>query len=64
MLGQVIPSGTGFCDIFLDEEHMLENLNELNKHEEEIEEDEDNLDILLQVEEDECPDDDFTFSFE
>ena len=64
MLGQVIPSGTGFCDIFLDEEHMVENLTELNKHEEEFEIEDDDIDNLLDIEDDMCTNDEFEFSFE
>ena len=37
MLGQIIPSGTGFVDVFLDEEKMIQNLGELNQVQEEIE---------------------------
>ena len=64
MLGQVIPSGTGFCDIFLDEEHMVKNLTELNKHEEEFEIEDDDIDNLLDIEDDMCTNDEFEFSFE
>jgi len=64
MLGQTIPSGTGLCDIFLDEDKMISNLTELNKIEEDIEIEEDNIDNLLKVEEEECHHNDFSFSFE
>ena len=64
MLGQVIPSGTGFCDIFLDEEQLLDNITELNQIEDGIEVDEGDIDKLLLVDEEECPNDDFSFSFE
>ena len=53
MLGQIIPSGTGFCDIFLDEDQMINNLTELNHLEEDIVVEEDNIDNLLKVEEEE-----------
>ena len=64
MLGQVIPSGTGFCDIFLDEDVMIDNLNELNQLEDEITIEEDNIDLLLQEEQGDCNNEDFSFSFE
>ena len=64
MLGQIIPSGTGFSDVFIDEEQMIDNLTELNKVEDEFEIEEDNIDTLLHVDEEECPKDDFSFSFE
>ena len=64
MLGQIIPSGTGFCDVFLDEDQMINNLTELNHLEEDIVVEEDNIDNLLKVEEEECQQDDFSFSFE
>jgi hypothetical protein len=64
MLGQTIPSGTGMCDIFLDEEKMIDNLTELNSVEEDIEFEESDLDNLLVNEDEECNENDFTFSFE
>ena len=64
MLGQIIPSGTGFSDVFIDEEQMIDNLTELNKVEDEFEIEEDNIDNLLHVDDEECPKDDFAFSFE
>ena len=64
MLGQIIPSGTGFSDVFLDEEQMINNLTELNIVEDEFEIEEDNIDNLLHVDEEDCPKDDFAFSFE
>jgi len=64
MLGQIIPSGTGFCDILLDEEEMISNLTELNQVEGDLEIEEDNIDNLLKIEEEDCPHDDFSFSFE
>ena len=64
MLGQTIPSGTGMCDIFLDEEKMIDNLTELNSVDEDIEFEEDDLDNLLVNVDEECNDNDFTFSFE
>ena len=65
MLGNNIPSGTGFCDIFLDEQEHSEIYKELYKHDEnELEYLEEDLDILLTADEGECSNDNFTFSFE
>ena len=64
MLGQKIPSGTGLCDIYLDEHTLIDNLEELNNLDENIQFEEDNIDNLMSVEEDECANDDFTFSHE
>ena len=64
MLGQIIPSGTGFCDVFLDEEKMISNLTELDQIEEDLVIEENNIDNLLEVEEEECQQGDFSFSFE
>jgi DNA-directed RNA polymerase II subunit RPB1 len=68
MLGQTIPSGTGFTDILLDEEALMNNLVSLNTIEEEQVNSEDyDVEHLLTVEEDEkdtCTTDEFKFSFE
>ena len=64
MLGQIIPSGTGMCDIFLDEDKMIDNLTELNQLDDDIEVEENNIDELLKGEDEECVHDDFSFSFE
>jgi DNA-directed RNA polymerase II subunit RPB1 len=65
MLGNNIPSGTGFCDIFLDEQEHIERYKELYKQkDEEIEYVEDDLDTLLSVDEGDCSNDNFNFSFE
>ena len=64
MLGQTIPSGTGMCDIFLDEEKMLDNLKELNSIDDDIEFDEGDVDTLLIIDDDECNNNDLSFSFE
>jgi len=64
MLGRNIPSGTGFCDIFLDEEEMINNYQELNKIQEDIQFEEDDINLLLSVDTGDCDNDDFKFSFE
>jgi len=66
MLGQLIKSGTGMCDILLDEEKLLRELDDIGETEDDyIEVTENNIDTLLQEEEDDdCMDDDFKFSIE
>ena len=62
MMGQRIKSGTGICDVYLDEEEMY-NYN-ITK-EEILYENEDNIDNLLNiVEEGPCKEEDFKFSFD
>jgi DNA-directed RNA polymerase II subunit RPB1 len=64
MMGQRIKSGTGICDIYLDEEEMYKHI-ELSESDNTHYEDEDNIDNLLEVEEDgDCIDNNFKFSFE
>ena len=66
MLGQPIKSGTGYCDILLDEDKLIESLNDIEEKEEEyIDIDESNIDILLEEEDEgECADNNFKFSYE
>jgi len=66
MLGQLIKSGTGMCDILLDEEKLLRELDSIGETEDDyIEVSDNNIDTLLQEDEDEdCMDDDFKFSIE
>ena len=66
MLGQVINSGTGYCDILLDEEKLVSSLNDITEKEDEyIDIDESNIDILLEQEDEgDCCDDNFKFSHE
>lgn len=65
MLGNDIPSGSGYCDIFLDEQEHILRCNELyNQDEEDLMYTEDDIDSLLKVEEGECSTDNFNFSFE
>ena len=68
MLGQTIPSGTGFTEILLDEEELINNLQSLQSIEEEqVNHNDYDVDHLLTVEEeekDECSTDEFKFSFE
>ena len=63
MLGQTIPSGTGFVDILLDETQMLDNLKSIQEDitQEQVEYD---LDELMDMEEGVCETDNFKFSFE
>ena len=62
MMGQKIKSGTGMCDIYLDEEEMYSyNISK----EESYYENENNIDTLLNInEEGDCQEEDFKFSFE
>jgi DNA-directed RNA polymerase II subunit RPB1 len=67
MLGQTIKSGTGLCDIFLDEDQLMLSLKDIGLTEESfLEVDEDNIDILLDYEEadTDCDHNSFKFSFE
>lgn len=66
MLGQLIKSGTGYCDILLDEEHLISSLNDIGEKEDEyIDIDESNIDVLLeQGDNGDCCDDNFKFSYE
>ena len=62
MMGQKIQSGTGMCNIYLDEEEIYSyNISK----EDYYHENEDNIDNLLNIEEEgECTEGDFKFSFE
>ena len=65
MLGQLIHSGTGMCDILLDEEKLIDSLSNINQTAEDfIEVSENNIDSLMEDdnEYDYCNDDDFNFS--
>ena len=64
MLGNNIPSGTGFCDIFLDEQEHIKLYKDLYKDSDTSEFEEEDIDILLSVDEGECTTDNFNFSFE
>ena len=60
MMGQTIRSGTGFCNILLDEDNYIKNIaeSEINSYN-------DNLDELLEEkDEGECSNENFGFSFE
>ena len=68
-MGQIIKSGTGLCDILLDEEKLMENMESLSFKDEYEIIDESNINDLLQNEIDEeqneiCDESDFKFSFE
>ena len=62
MMGQKIKSGTGMCDIYLDEQEMYSyNISKDNTYYE----NENNIDNLLNInEEGDCKEEDFKFSFE
>ena len=70
MMGQVINEGTGRCDIFLDEEKMIKELNEINITQVDFINDvtDQNIDTLLKDDDDiekyseYCEDDNFEFS--
>ena len=67
MMGQTIPSGTGFTELLLDEDVLMKNIQSLQSIDEEtINSDDYNIEQLLSVQkqEDECGDDEFKFSFE
>ena len=68
MLGQTIPSGTGFTDVMLDEEQLLDNLQSLQTIDENnINAEDYDVEDLLKIEEEEkdaCTNDEFKFSFE
>ena len=69
MMGQIIKSGTGLCDILLDEDKLMENMESLAVQDEYEMVDESNINDLLQTEVDEdadgiCEESDFKFSFE
>ena len=62
MMGQTIKSGTGLCDIFIDEDKLSTTIKDVY----DIDEEENDIDVLLNVEEEDgdCADNDFKFSFE
>jgi DNA-directed RNA polymerase II subunit RPB1 len=67
MLGQTIPSGTGFTEVLLDEEVLMNNIQSLQSIDEEhIDPNDYDVEQLLSVQEDEeeCGVDEFKFSFE
>jgi DNA-directed RNA polymerase II subunit RPB1 len=67
MLGQVIKSGTGVCDILLDEEKLISELEDSGEKEEDyMDVDESNIDILMNIEEEDvnCNDENLKFSHE
>ena len=67
MMGQTIKSGTGLCNIMMDEDYLLKELKSQDSFEDEFDEiDEDNIYILMgeDTKGDGCDDNDFKFSFE
>ena len=64
MMGQIIPAGTGMCDILLDEEKLMHELSSIEENED-YEIDEDNIDVILNSEENNnCSLDDLKMSYE
>ena len=67
MMGQLLSSGTGVCDILLDEEEYINNINNVVETEDDyLEINESNIDILMDNEEynGDCNDHNFKFSYE
>ena len=66
MLGQTIPSGTGFTELLLDEEALIDNINALQEtiNINDVTGDDYEIDTLLTIDEEDCGDQDFKFSFE
>ena len=68
MMGQIIKSGTGFSDILMDEDHLINLIK--SSHQQDADDfyeiNEDNIDNLLNVEDDDddCNENSFKFSFE
>ena len=65
MLGQLINSGTGICDILLDEEKLVSEMTNISETVEDfIDVSENNIDSLLDLDEEDeyCDDDSFKFS--
>ena len=66
-MGQLLNSGTGVCDVLLDEEEYIQNINSISETEEDyLEINESNIDILMDNDnsDDECGDENFKFSYE
>jgi DNA-directed RNA polymerase II subunit RPB1 len=64
MMGQIIPAGTGMCDILLDEEKLMNELSSIDE-DENYEIDEDNIDLIINTEEDnQCSLNDLKMSYE
>jgi len=73
MVGQTVPCGTGYFDILLDEDKLINNYEKLDKQgvagiedEDVVGSDEDDIEQLLDAEEEDefCGDDNFGFSIE
>jgi DNA-directed RNA polymerase II subunit RPB1 len=63
MMGQIIPAGTGMCDILLDEQKLMDELSSMDDDNYEI--DEDNIEVLLTSNENtHCSLDDLKMSYE
>ena len=64
MMGQTIKSGTGLCNILLDEKYLKKQIDEFTQ-DENIEDKNYDINELLNIPDDgECTDNDFKFSFE
>jgi DNA-directed RNA polymerase II subunit RPB1 len=64
MMGQIIPAGTGMCDILLDEEKLMNELSSIDE-DENYEIDEDNIELIMNTEEvNQCSLDDLKMSYE
>ena len=66
MLGQTIPSGTGFSEILLDEEKLLQTIQEIGEvvDEQQVSPEDYDVDTLLDIDEQGCETENFKFSFE
>ena len=66
MLGQTIPSGTGFSEILLDEDKLLQTIQEIGEvvDEQQVSPEDYDVDTLLDIDEQGCETENFKFSFE
>ena len=71
MMGQIIKAGTGLCDLYLDEEKMIQEMSQISFTQDDfVEVTNKNIDNLLREDEEEqekeeddyCDDDNFEFS--
>jgi len=65
MMGQIIPAGTGMCDVLLDEEKLMSELAAVEEDDENYEIYEENIDLLMNTDENNgCSLDDLKMSYE
>ena len=66
MLGQTIPSGTGFSEILLDEDKLLQTIQEVGESvdDQQVSPEDYDVDTLLDIDEEGCETENFKFSFE